>query len=105
MRTFLLSAVFTVMVPLAAIAGPPSVVIVQTNTRTPAITISRGPGKTETIEGPAATGAKNPAGIMENLVVAFAGLYAEGYELKNSVTSHISENMLFERVTYVFVKP
>ncbi|MBH8558578.1 hypothetical protein KB206_14590 [Microvirga sp. STS02] len=93
------------MTSITAIAGPPSVVLVQTNTRNATITISRGPGKTETIEGPAATGAKNQAGIIENLVVAFTGLYAEGYELKNSVTSHISPDMHFETVTYVFVKP
>jgi hypothetical protein len=105
MRTFLLSAIFAVIVSLSAFAAPPSLALVQFHKRNNTITISRGTGQTETIQVDEPVVPKNYAAYSEKLLVIFTNLYAEGYELKNSTVNNISDNSLFETVTYVFVKP
>ena len=104
MRTFLLSAAFTVMLSLSAFAAPPSLVLVQFHGRNNTITITRGPGKTEIIEVPEPHVVKNYAASAEKLHAVFTSLYAEGYEIKNSTVNDISGSAPFETVTYVFVK-
>ena len=104
MRTFLLSAVFAAMVSFSAFATPPSLALVQFHARNNTITISRGPGQTETKQVEEPLVPKNYAVYSEKLLAIFTSLYAEGYELKNStVSSGGSTN--FETVTYIFVKP
>ena len=103
MRTFLLSAVFTAMVSLTALAAPPSVVLVQYHYFDRVITVTRGAGKTEAITAlPFA--AKNRAVNAEQLHALFTKLYEEGYSLQNSSTTGTGVGTL-EFVTYVFVKP
>lgn len=105
MRTFLLSAVFAVMVSLSALAIPPSVVLVQMHSRTNNITITRGPRNTRTIEIADPASVKNYEANAEKLLAVFSELYADGYELKNSTVSNITPSGGAETVTYVFVKP
>jgi hypothetical protein len=105
MRTFLLSAIFSVMVSLTAFGGPPSVVLVQMHGRDNIITITRGQGKTETIALAEQRVSKNVIGNAERLYAVINGLYAEGYELKNSVSADVPGGQTIQTVTYVFVKP
>ena len=105
MRALLLSAVFTAMVSLTAFGDPPGVVLVQFHSRNNALTVTRGPGKTETLDVPEPRVPKNYGKSAEKLLAVFAGLYAEGYELKNSTVSDAGSPSAFETVTYVFVKP
>ncbi|HEX8504924.1 MAG TPA: hypothetical protein VF630_06120 [Hymenobacter sp.] len=104
MRTFWLSAVFTVLFSLTAFATPPSVVLVQYHLLNNLLTVTRGVGKTQTIELKNLDVRKNFAPNAEQLHTLFSGLYAEGYELRNS--SEIgSPARNTQIVTYVFVKP
>ena len=103
MRTFLLSAVFTVLVYLSAFATPPSVVLVQSHKYDRNITITRGEGKTETFPT-LAPSAKNYQVNAERLHTILAGLYAEGYVLQSTYVTE-SVNIMLETVNYIFVKP
>jgi hypothetical protein len=103
MRTFLLSAVFAVMVSLSAFATPPSVVLVQFHGYERLITITRGAGKTESIQT-LAPAPKNYAANAEQLQALFAKLYEEGYVMQATATSGAG-NTVHEVVSYVFVKP
>ena len=104
MRTFLLSAVFTAMVSPAAVAAPPSVVLVQYHIVSNQLTVTRGIGKTQTIELGALDARKKFQSNAEQLHALFSQLYAEGYELRNSseLGSVVANT---QTVTYVFVKP
>ena len=103
MRSFLLSAVFTVMVSFVALAVPPGVVLVQYHWSSRLITVTRGPGKTENIPT-SPINEKNYAVNAERLQELFAKLYEEGYSLQNSSTIAAGFPSI-ETVTYVFVKP
>lgn len=105
MRTLLLSAVLTAILSYTAFATPPSLVLVQFHERNNTITISRGPGKTETIKVDEPRVPKNYAGYSEKLLALFTSLYAEGYEIKNSSVNTVTGTGGEETVTYVFVKP
>ncbi|MBO2010230.1 hypothetical protein [Hymenobacter negativus] len=105
MRTFLLSAVLTVILSLPALAAPPSVVLVQIHSRNNTLTLTRGPQNTRTIALGTQEAIKNFEPNAEKLLVLFTELYTDGYELKNSTVSNISAGGFDETVTYVFVKP
>ena len=105
MNKLLLSAIFLVMTSLTALGNPPSMALVQFHARNNTITISRGPGQTETRQVDEPVVPKNYAAYSEKLLAIFTSLYAEGYELKNSTVSYVSGNSIYETVTYVFVKP
>jgi hypothetical protein len=105
MRTFLLGILFTVITSLAAFGTPPSVVLVQMHSRTNAITITRGPRNTRTIDIADPAAVKSYDANAEKLLAVFSELYADGYELKNSTVSNITPSGGAETVTYVFVKP
>ena len=105
MNKLLLGAFLLVMVSLTALGNPPSLVLVQFHARNNTITISRGPSQTKTVQVVEPTLPKNYAGHAEKLLDIFTGLYAEGYELKNSTVSNVSGNSVSETVTYIFVKP
>lgn len=104
MRTFLLSAVFAVLFSLNAFATPPSVVLVQYHLINNLLTVTRGVGKTQTIELKDLDVRKNFASNAEQLHTLFSALYAEGYELRNSSEIGSTSNNT-QTVTYVFVKP
>ncbi|MDQ2771844.1 MAG: hypothetical protein M3Y54_15250 [Bacteroidota bacterium] len=104
MRKLLLSVVFTVLLSLTALGSPPSLVLVQFHGRTNTITISWGPGQTETLKVDEPRVPKNYAAYAEKLLAIFTSLYTEGYELKNSSVNDIHSG-ISETVTYVFVKP
>ncbi|GAB3297487.1 hypothetical protein ACFQT0_02215 [Hymenobacter humi] len=103
MLKLLLSVVFTVMVSLAALGSPPSVVLVQYRGYQEDITVTRGAQQTERIKPPTALG-KNKNAKVEQLHALFTKLYEEGYTLQNS-SMFKSANTSEELVTYVFVKP
>ncbi|GAA4036447.1 hypothetical protein GCM10022409_21700 [Hymenobacter glaciei] len=105
MRKLVLGAVFTAMISLNALGSPPSLVVVQFHGRNNTITISRGPGKTETMKVPEPRLPKNQAAYSEQLLAIFTSLYTEGYEIKNSTVNNITSEGGIETVTYVFVKP
>ena len=102
MRTLLLSAVFTALVSLTAFAAPPSLVLVQYHVWDDLLTVTRGAGETKTIPLRTLNSRKSRVPNAEQLHALFAGLYAEGYELKNSTKY---SNSSTETVTYIFVKP
>lgn len=102
MRKFLMSAVFTV-VSLVAFANPPSVVLVQCHWSSRVITVTRGPGKTESMPTLPAV-EKNYATNAEQLQQLFAKLYEEGYSLQNSSITAAGIPSI-ETVSCVFVKP
>jgi hypothetical protein len=102
MRTFLLSALLTVMVSLAALAEPPRVVVVQYHVTFNQITITRGVGQTRTKQlGP--LNARNKfQDNAEELQSIFNTLYLDGYELRSS--SEVGSVAAgTQTVTYVFV--
>ena len=103
MRKFLLSAVFTVMVALSAVATPPpSVVLVQFHYYERLITVTRGAGKTENLQA-LPNAPKNFVANAEQLQSLFSKLYEEGYLLQSTATSAAGMTSL-EVTTYVFVK-
>jgi hypothetical protein len=104
MRTYLLSAVFAAMVSFAAFAGPPSVVLVQYHVMFNQLTVTRGVGKSQTIQLGSLEARKHFQSNAEQLHTLFNGLYAEGYELRNS-SELGSVAASTQTVTYVFVKP
>jgi hypothetical protein len=104
MRTFLLSAVFTAIISFAAVAAPPSVVLVQYHIVSNQLTVTRGIGKTQTIELGDLDARKKIPTNAEQFYILFSGLYAEGYELRNSSEIGSPANNT-QTVTYVFVKP
>ena len=98
-----LSVVFTVLVSLAALGSPPTLVLVQYRGYRSDITVTRGAQQTEIIKAPSAMD-KNKNAKVEQLHALFTKLYEEGYTLQN--TSLIgSADVREELVTYVFVKP
>ena len=105
MRTFLLSAVLAAMVSLGALATPPPhLVLVQYHVTFNQLTVTRGVGQTQTIELGALDARKKFQSNAEQLYTLFNGLYAEGYELRNSSElGAVAANT--QTVTYVFVKP
>ncbi|MFD2718986.1 hypothetical protein ACFST9_09685 [Hymenobacter monticola] len=103
MRTFLLSAVFTVVVSLTAFAAPPSVVLVEYHRFDASITVTRGAGKTETIELLKDT-PKNSQANAERFHAVLTSLYGEGFALQSTAVSE-SASSQYEKVSYIFVKP
>ena len=73
MRTLLLSAVFAAMVSLTAFGTPPSVVLVQFHYFEHLITVTRGAGKTESMQTLSPT-SKNHVANAEQLQALFAKL-------------------------------
>ncbi|MDB5268564.1 MAG: hypothetical protein JWP58_1604 [Hymenobacter sp.] len=104
MRTLLLSAVFMLMMSRVAVGAPPSLVLVQYHYTTNSLTVTRGPGQTQTIELAPLDIRKRFEANAEQFYTLFAGLYGEGYTLQNSSEiGSASSNTL--TVNYVFVKP
>jgi len=92
------------MVSFTAFATPPSIVLVQYHVINNLLTVTRGVGKTQTIELGALDARKKFQSNAEQLYTLFNGLYAEGYELRNSSEiGSVAGNT--QTVTYVFVKP
>lgn len=81
MNKLLLSAIFLVTTSLMALGNPPSLALVQFHARNNTITISRGPGQTETKQVDEPVVPKNYAAYSEKLLAIFTSLYAEGYEV------------------------
>lgn len=104
MRKFLLSTAFTAMVSFSAVAGPPSMVLVQYHMINNLLTVTRGVGNTQTIELGALDVRKKFQANAEQFYTLFSGLYAQGYELRNSSEIGSTANNT-QTVTYVFVKP
>lgn len=105
MRTLLFGVLFAALCSFTAFAAPPSLVLVQCHERNNTITISRGPGKTETMKVEEPRVPKNYAAYAEKLLAIFTALYTEGYEIKSSSVNNINGSAEFETTTYVFVKP
>ncbi|RTQ48519.1 hypothetical protein EJV47_16235 [Hymenobacter gummosus] len=86
-----------------AMCAPPGVLLVQLKPYVGTIMVTRGVGKTETIQQKPNI-PKHEQENIEQLHTLFAKLYSEGFVLQNSATSG-SVTLHTEIVTYVFVKP
>lgn len=103
MLKVLLSLVFVAMVSFASVAAPPSVVMVTYSINSERITLTRGPGKTETLSTKSALD-KNKYANREQLHQVLTSLYEEGYTLQSSTVTG-SNSVNTEAVNYLFVKP